>query len=108
MDQKVVEKNIADLEAAIKALGETSKAMNGQAGDRQVIGAVLGASIGIAAQLYGVETVKAILHDFVTGELSAQFWALQSQLHASEKKKDAPEGPGLAKVPSAPGSVPAP
>jgi hypothetical protein len=106
MDQKKVEGHIRDLETAIKALGETSKEMNGGIADKSVIGGVLGCAIGISAQLYGVRAVRTVLGDFVSGEASEQFWAMQMKLHDSEKQKD--DGPGLAKVPSAPGSVPSP
>lgn len=105
MDQKKVEGHLRELEAAIKSLGETAKEMNGGISDRSVIGGVLAASVGIAAQLYGVQAVRTVLGDFVSGDASEQFWAMQQKLQDSEKTKHAPE---LAAVPSAPGSIPAP
>jgi hypothetical protein len=106
MDQKKVEGHLRDLETAIRSLGETAKEMNGGIADRPVIGGVLAAAIGISAQLYGVKAVRTVLGDFVSGEASEQFWVMQQQLHDSEKK--AAGASDLAKVPSAPGSIPAP
>jgi hypothetical protein len=104
MDQKKVEGHLRDLEAAIKALGETAKEMNGGIADRSVIGGVLAAAVGISSQLYGVKAVRTVLGDFVSGETSEQFWKMQQQLHDQQDKKAGE----LAAVPSAPGSIPAP
>jgi len=104
-DREKIEKMmrlVADLERAISALGKAAaEAANGERD--AAVGGVLGAAVGIIAQTYGVDVVKEQLTKFVIGRESEAFWALQRGLVQSEEEQ---QGEGLARIPSAPGSVP--
>ena len=100
VDQATLQKHIEALVAAMKQIGDDARAMHdgdGEDAERARVGGAIATAIGIACQTFGVARVKTVLHDFVSGPVCEQFWALQSQLAESEKQPDAaPASPELS------------
>jgi hypothetical protein len=85
IDHAVLQEHMAKLADAMKQIGEDAVTMHqGDQSDENVqrarVGGALGSTIGIMAQLFGIEITRAVLIDMVSGSVADQFWALQKQL----------------------------